>query len=110
VEANFYSMAMLADVQGTSMLLCGDLDGVYEMYAAEKADVLKAAHHGSADSTGQQFLAKVAPQVVLVSTSGAGQLQRMQERAADAQVYSTRQHGALTIRFEPGTYTITTFK
>ncbi len=109
-EANFYSMTLLAEIKGSTMLLTGDLDGLYEMYAAAPADILKAAHHGSGDSTGERFLMQVAPQTVLLSSSNLDRLRRMQEKAVDADVFSTRQHGALTICFDQDGYTITTFK
>ena len=109
-EANFYSMTLLAEIKGSTMLLTGDLDGLYEMYAAAPADILKAAHHGSGDSTGERFLTQVAPQTVLLSSSNLDRLRRMQEKAVDADVFSTRQHGALTICFDQDGYTITTFK
>lgn len=109
MDPNSYSMALRAEVCGTTMLLTGDLDGVYEMYAAVSADILKAAHHGSSGSTGEAFLAAVAPQTVLISTARQDRLEMMQAKAA-AEVFSTAQHGALTILFEDDTYTITTFK
>lgn len=110
MDPNSYSMTLQAQVNGTTMLLTGDLDGVYEMYAAVPADVLKAAHHGSSGSSSADFLEAVAPQTILVSTGRKDRLQMMQEKAGDAQVFSTDQHGALTIRLEENTYTITTFK
>lgn len=110
MDPNSYSMTLQAQVNGTTMLLTGDLDGVYELYAAVPADVLKAAHHGSAGSSSVDFLEAVAPQTVLVSTGRKERLQMMQEKAGNAQVYSTEQHGALTIHLEENTYTITTFK
>ena len=109
-DANEYSLALQAEINGTTMLLSGDLDGVYKRYAAVEADILKAAHHGSTGSMDAAFLQAVDPSAVLLSTSGEERLQRMQEKAGDADVYSTRQHGALTICFEENGYTITTFK
>lgn len=110
MDPNSYSMTMLAEVQGVTLMLTGDLDGAYEMYAATPADVLKAAHHGSVNSSSEAFLAAVQPQTVLISTGRKDRLERMQEKAGDSDVFSTAQHGALTIRMDAGAYTIETFK
>lgn len=110
MDPNSYSMTMLAEVQGVTLMLTGDLDGAYEMYAAAPADVLKAAHHGSVNSSSEAFLAAVQPQTVLISTGRKDRLERMQEKAGDSDVFSTAQHGALTIRMDAGAYTIETFK
>lgn len=110
MDPNSYSMTMLAEVQGVTLMLTGDLDGAYEMYAATPADVLKAAHHGSVNSSGEAFLEAVQPQTVLISTGRRERLERMQEKAGDSDVFSTAQHGALTIRMDAGAYTIETFK
>lgn len=110
MDPNSYSMTMLAEVQGVTLMLTGDLDGAYEMYAAAPADVLKAAHHGSVNSSSEAFLAAVQPQMVLISTGRKDRLERMQEKAGDSDVFSTAQHGALTIRMDAGAYTIETFK
>lgn len=110
MDPNSYSMTMLAEVQGVTLMLTGDLDGAYEMYAATPADVLKAAHHGSVNSSSEAFLAAVQPQTVLISTGRRDRLERMQEKAGDRDVFSTAQHGALTIRMDAGAYTIETFK
>lgn len=110
MDPNSYSMTMLAEVQGVTLMLTGDLDGAYEMYAATPANVLKAAHHGSVNSSSEAFLEAVQPQTVLISTGRRDRLERMQEKAGDSDVFSTAQHGALTIRMDAGAYTIETFK
>lgn len=67
-DANLYSLTLLAQVRGVTLLLTGDLSGDYEQYAAYPADILKAAHHGSSSSTSQAFLEKVSPQVTIISS------------------------------------------
>lgn len=108
--ANDYSMVLRAEVNGTALLLTGDLDGVYEHYAAAPADILKAAHHGSSASTSEAFLAAVDPAVVLVSCGDAQRETRLAERLGERPLYSTHSGGAVTVRLTPGRYTITPFK
>lgn len=44
-------MATLWTLRGTTVLAMADVTGAYEPYAAVPCDILKAAHHGSEDST-----------------------------------------------------------
>ena len=60
-DANNYSLASLLSLQGVTVLQTGDLTGTYEGYAAVRADLLKAAHHGSPFSTSPEFLSAVNP-------------------------------------------------
>ena len=69
-DANQSSLVARLQMEGVSLLTTGDITFEYEMYAAVKADVLKVAHHGSANSTGSNFLAAVSPQAALLSCSG----------------------------------------
>ena len=109
-EANESSMALLAQIKGTTMLLTGDLAGRYEAYAAFPADVLKVAHHGSADSTSQAFLSQVNPQVLLLSCGDANRESSMQERSGGIPLYSTRTNGAVTLRFSNHDFIIEEYK
>ena len=68
-DPNDYCLVLRAELGDVSFLLCGDLSGAYEPYAAAPADVLKTAHHGSASSTSESFLRKVQPGLALISTS-----------------------------------------
>ena len=72
-DANDYCLVLRAELGDFSFLLCGDITGTYEMYGAVPADVLKTAHHGSANSTSAAFLEQVRPSLALISTgSGRG--------------------------------------
>lgn len=63
-ESNAYSMCMLVEHEGFSLLLTGDVEGEGEEQLTkellsrgiEQIDVLKVAHHGSKYSTSQNFL------------------------------------------------------
>lgn len=106
-DANLYSMALLAQVRGTTLLLAGDLDGEYESYAAHPADVLKAAHHGSASSTSAAFVEAVGPQAILVSGGDAERLADVSLRCGGRPVYGTQVHGAIRIQLEENGFVIT---
>ncbi|MBQ8202490.1 MAG: DNA internalization-related competence protein ComEC/Rec2 [Clostridia bacterium] len=108
-DANHGSLTLLADLHGSTMLLTGDLSGIYEMYAAQPADILKAAHHGSTSSTSLAFLAEVAPQVVLLSCGNDARVESLRSRTGSLPLYDTHTRGALTLRFTEGGFTVSTF-
>jgi len=96
-DANLYSLALLCRLHQTTLLLTGDLDGAYEDYAAVPADILKAAHHGSASSTSPAFLQAVSPQCVLVSGGDEKRLSHVKALDETLPVYGTHEHGAICI-------------
>ena len=108
-DANDYSLVSLLSLQGVSFLQTGDLTGVYEHYAAVPADLLKAAHHGSPASTSPEFLSAVNPRAILLPCRRLSRAEDFSLRAGDIPVWSTAQHGALTIRFSDGAFTVTPF-
>ena len=89
------------------MLLTGDLTGDYESYAALRTDLLKAAHHGSPESTSESFLSLVDPQAVLLSCGRVSRHESFSQRVAPRPVWSTAVHGALTVRFLDNAFTLT---
>ena len=107
-DANRYSLALLCDLDGLKLLTTGDLTGDYEMYGAMDADVLKVAHHGSKNSTGDDFLSAVSPQIALITGSGQegsslphpDTLERLKQRGIA--VYDTGENGALTLTVRGG--------
>ncbi len=91
-----------------SMLLTGDVEGkgenlLMESGSLHKYDVLKAAHHGSKNSSSEPFLEIVRPYVTLMSAGKnnryghphAETLKRLE--AAESRVYSTQENGAVTV-------------
>ena len=110
MDANLSSMALLAELRGTTLLLTGDLDGRYAPYIATPADILKLAHHGAAADTPEDFLAAVNPGLLLVSTGDRNRLAAVEERFGDIPAYATASHGALTLNFNDEGYSLTTFK
>lgn len=98
-DANDVCLVLQAEVSGVTMLLTGDLSGMYEKYAAVPSDILKVAHHGSASSTSAEFLAAVDPQLLLLSNGDEKREARMAELAGDIPLFSTEKVGAITIHF-----------
>lgn len=90
------------------LLLTGDAEGAGEERLLERLDrtydVLKAAHHGSRNSSSAAFLEKIAPRCTLIS-AGQGNsyghphpdaIRRIE--AQGSAVYTTLQGGAVTVR------------
>ncbi len=113
-DANLYAAAFLLETSGTRMLLMSDTSGIYEDYVAVPADILKVAHHGSAGSTGEKFLAAVAPAAAIVSCGPANaalpspKLIERLDRAVPSW-YRTDVSGALTITFTARGATVAPF-
>jgi len=108
-DANLYSLTMLLNLSGTRMLTTGDLEKQYEMYAAEGADILKVAHHGSRTSTTPEFTDLVSPSVAVVSCASETRAAEIASRLEGIPVYATATRGAVTIRFLPSGYIVQTF-
>lgn len=109
-DANDTCLVLHGDIAGVTMLLTGDLSGVYEHHLQLPADVLKAAHHGSASATSEEFLAAVDPQIILLSNKDERRESRMAELAGEIPLYSTEACGAVTITFlGNGEYTAAPF-
>jgi competence protein ComEC len=71
-DANAGSLLLRVDCRGFSFLVTGDADAATERMLVDEgawldADLLRVAHHGSAHSTGTDFLEAVTPWVSVVS-------------------------------------------
>ena len=113
-DANRYCLALLCDLDGVKLLTTGDLTGDYEMYAAQDADILKVAHHGSKNSTSQAFIEAVTPEIALIPANESSTVLPHPDtlaRFADAgiPVYHTGKWGALTITVRNGEATLTPY-
>lgn len=118
-ESNASSLMLLWDYYGKKSLFTGDI-GIAEeekVPGLEAVDVLKVAHHGSAYSTGESFLAQTQPQVAIISAGANNRyghpapaaLERLWRNGAE--VFSTSEVGAVTILFEKnGEWSLHTMK
>lgn len=108
-SGNENSLCVLFDTEKCDILITGDRDGYGERSLLRnreipKVDVLVAGHHGSKNSTCQELLDAVQPEIVCIS-AGQGNsyghphpelLNRLEE--AECEIYRTDIHGTITIR------------
>lgn len=75
-DKNNYSIALMIEYKGKSILFTGDIEEKAEKEIIEMSlekgilldvDVLKSAHHGSETSSSQEFLDAVKPEFVVIS-------------------------------------------
>lgn len=122
---NSASLVLALRYDDFDMLFTGDVEGEGEKRLVEHLqgeysecvwDVLKTAHHGSENSTTEEFLKIAAPQYAFISAGKNNSyghphketLERL--RDAGAIVYSTQEEGAVTIVVSEGEFTISGFK
>ena len=112
-DPNMYCLTGLLTIQDVRFLLMGDLPSTYENYVAQQADILKVAHHGSADGTSDDFLAKVQPKLALVTCAALrtlpndGTVMRIQN--AGSRILRTDETGAVTVYVNNGRYAVKTY-
>lgn len=108
-SGNENSLCVLFDTEKCDILITGDRDGYGERSLLRnreipKVDVLVAGHHGSKNSTCQELLDAIQPEIVCIS-AGQGNsyghphpelLNRLEE--AGCEIYRTDIHGTITIR------------
>jgi competence protein ComEC len=105
--ANDDSVVLRIGDGGAHLLLTGDISDHVEAALLTSgtpvaSQVLKVAHHGAASSSSPDFLARVKPQVAVVTAESGGLSSLPSEvtlarlRAAGAKVYRTDQDGAVT--------------
>lgn len=112
-SANAYSTALSVVYGSTSFLLTGDIEGNGENALLEKLqndntlpakyNILKVAHHGSKNSTSDEFLERVSPDISIIScgknnTYGHPHkelLERLQN--ANSDWIATKDAGAITV-------------
>ena len=118
-SANAYSTVLSIKYGEYSFLLTGDLEREGEDCVVgeglQNYEVLKVAHHGSKNSTTEQFLNQVNPSYAILSYGHENRyghphkelLSRLEER--NVQLYCTEKHGAITITTDGKKMHIKTF-
>lgn len=102
------SMVLELDYKEFEMLFTGDLEGegerqLLDSEVLQDCDVLKAGHHGSKNSTSEEFLETVFPEITIISAGknnryGHPHKETMERlEAAGGEVYCTKDCGAVTI-------------
>lgn len=71
LEKNAASIVLQGELLGWKVLLTGDIEKEGESLllgeGLKRADILKAAHHGSKNSTSEEFLNLVKPELTIIS-------------------------------------------
>lgn len=111
-KGNAASMALLLSYGEFDMLFTGDIEGPGEEALTEtmkknlsgrSIEILKAAHHGSKNSSTEGFLEEVRPGYTLISAGIGNRYGHPHEEAverffaAGSKVYSTQENGAIII-------------
>lgn len=118
-DPNNSSIAIKLTYGNVSFLFTGDAETeaeeamVRKYGAGLKSTVLKAGHHGSANSSSSGFLKEVKPAVVVVSVGEKNKfklpfkeaMQRLE--ATGAKIYRTDYQGSITVSSNGETYTVT---
>ncbi len=115
-HSNEYSECIYIEFPEWTLLLTGDVEGrgeeaLLEALAArgiEEITVLKAAHHGSRNSSSEAFLRQVSPRLTVISSGRKNRYghphQEMMERVEETKSYVmlTAEEGAITVTFRNG--------
>ncbi len=119
-DKNEYSTVLSADYGSFRALYTGDLQGKGEEILTKRIKksytLLKCAHHGSDNSTFDDFLQRVLPEVTFISAGrdnsyghpGRELLGRLKN--SGTRVFITIDGGALTLRTDKKSISVTTFK
>jgi len=113
-SVNDMSMLALLSCDAQQVLFTGDLSSAGEPERIPDADVLKVAHHGSDKATSERFLAACTPQIAVISVGennyghpGETTLEKLAD--IGAQVYQTRDCGAITLTWRKDAWRVDTF-
>lgn len=120
LSGNAGSLVLAVEFREFSMLCTGDVEAegenvLVKRLGGHKFTVLKVAHHGSKNSTGEAFLQIVQPKVAIIS-AGEGNsyghphketMERLQNRGCH--ILETIKSGAITLQTEGNTLTIDRF-
>jgi beta-lactamase superfamily II metal-dependent hydrolase len=110
---NDFSPIMVLNYNGKKIMLTGDASTTSEENAMKAADlpdvdVLKVGHHGSATSSGQEFLEKVKPEYAIISVGANNSYNHPTQAALNrlasvgAQVLRTDQNGNILVNVTSG--------
>lgn len=114
---NAASMVLAVKFGEFDMLLTGDVEGggeeqlteqLEKQYRGHTWEVLKVAHHGSKNSSSEEFLRQVKPAYAFISAGRANRYghphQETIKRLTDieSKIYSTQENGAIIVEVEDG--------
>lgn len=117
-DTNGESLIFLLEAEGVRMLFMADAGFEQEseiLDAIGDVDILKAGHHGSNTSTGEELLQTAKPEVTIISCGKNNSYGhpgwKMQERLAEANSlkYVTAESGAIRITIKRNRYKLVTY-
>ncbi|SDN44123.1 DNA internalization-related competence protein ComEC/Rec2 [Alkalicoccus daliensis] len=115
---NDQSVVINAEIEGVKFLFTGDIEEEAEKDIVKQggnlaADILKVAHHGSATSSYEEFLAEAAPEAAIIQV---GENNRYGHPSAEVlhalesvQVYRTDLHGTISVKVLEGKWEVLPF-
>ncbi|MBR2187235.1 MAG: DNA internalization-related competence protein ComEC/Rec2 [Lachnospiraceae bacterium] len=120
-DRNETSTVLKLETEGFSVLFTGDIQGTGEkgmignLRGEKRITVLKTAHHGSKNSTPEEFLELVKPEYALISAGRNNRyshphkelLKRLEE--AGSEIHLTAREGAVTVTAGENTVSVTGF-
>lgn len=117
-ETNAASIVLYLEYEAFTALFTGDLEGSGEETVRKQLEnylpdgknltVLKVAHHGSKNSTGEAFLETASPDIALISAGKDNSYghphEELMKRLArtGCYIYQTKESGALTVTYRNG--------
>lgn len=116
---NASSMVLDLSFQSFGMLCTGDVEGEGEEQLKQNLksqyQILKVAHHGSKNSTGEEFLGVIRPLAALISAGAdnrydhphAETIERIEKM--NCKLYNTAESGAVTIRTDGTDIRVSTY-
>lgn len=116
---NDYSLVLALDYRQFHGIFTGDLEMAGEKEILDQvteADYLKVGHHGSAGSSGEDFLKAVRPDIAVISAGRKNRyghpapetIQRL--KRAGANIYCTMDSGAVTLETDGEKMAVSTYK
>ena len=113
-EVNDMSLLARVTSEGQSALFTGDLSEDAEPAQIPDIDILKVAHHGSAKASSDRFIEACSPEIAVISVGennyGHPADETLEKLAkVGAQVYLTRDSGAVELTWRGGKWRVKTF-
>ncbi len=119
-DLNDTSEVLLLEMKNFRMLFTGDVGSKEEGFSGELSNVpitiLKVAHHGSKNSTGEDFLKNIHPQYAWISCSEGNRYGHPHEETLDrleqlnCDIYMTMEKGAVKLKTDGENMRIFTYK
>jgi competence protein ComEC len=114
------SLVLDVSIGNFSMLCTGDVEADAEEWLTTKVkgkeyDVLKVAHHGSKNSSSEKFLQTIKPEIALVSSGEDNRYGHPHKETIErlkkigCRIYQTKENGAITLRSDGNSLTISLF-